>query len=87
MVDKIISALNLKGMDPVNFTSYLSNIKTYMMAKSHREQLRFTFNLFDHDSNGFICPNDIDVFNTQFTGTNSLLSSDFLALAKMFSFK
>ena len=58
-----------------------------MMSKGHREQLKFCFNLLDHDGNGYICPNDIDVFNTQYTGTCPQLCSDFLALAAMFSFK
>ncbi len=64
MVDKIINALNFKGMNPINFTAYLGNLKAAMMGKGHREQLKFCFNLFDHDGDGFICPNDLDVFNT-----------------------
>ena len=70
-------------MEDVNFTSYLAGVRA-AMVKSHREVLKFCFNLFDHDSNGLICANDIDVFNTLYTGTCSLLSSDFLALANMF---
>ena len=41
----------------------------------------------DHDSNGVICPNDMDVYNMQYTGTCSLLSSDFIALTQMFALK
>ena len=63
MAEKIVAALNLTGQDPINFLAYLTSVKLTFM-KSHREQLRFCFNLLDHDGNGYICPNDIDVFNT-----------------------
>ena len=87
MAERIISILNFTGQDIINFTGYLGSLKAHMMTKSHREQLKFCFNLLDHDGNGFICPQDMDVFNTQYTGTCPLLASDFLALANMFSFK
>jgi len=87
VAEKIVSALNMAGQTEINFTNYLGSIRANLMAKGQRDQLKFCFNLFDHDGNGYICPNDIDVFNTQYTGTCSLLSSDFLALANMFSFK
>ena len=64
MTEKIVSVLNWTGNDQINFTSYLGSLKMHMMAKGHREQLKFCFNLFDHDGNGYICPNDMDVFNT-----------------------
>ena len=87
MADKIIAALNLTGQISINFTAYLSAVRTAMMSKSHKEQLRFCFNLLDHDENGHICPNDMDVFNTQYTGTCALLNTDYMALANMYSFK
>ena len=71
----------------MNFTEYLGHIRSHMMTKSHREQLRFCFNMFDLDGNGYICPNDMDKFNMQYTGTCALLSTDYLALANMFTFK
>ena len=37
MSEKIVSALNLGGMDYLNFTEYLGHIKSHMMAKSHKE--------------------------------------------------
>ena len=43
--------------------------------------------MFDLDGNGYICPNDMDRFNIQYTGICTLLSSDYIALAKMHSFK
>ena len=58
-----------------------------MMGKGIREQLKFCFQMFDHDGDGFISPNDMLVFNTQFMGKCDLLASDFLALTHMFSFK
>ena len=87
MSEKIVVALNLAGMNEINYTQYLSSIRSSMMAKGQKEQIKFCFNLFDHDGNGFVCARDLDVLNTQFTGTSSLLQSDFLALASMFNFK
>lgn len=43
--------------------------------------------MLDHDGDGFISPTDLDVFNTQYTGTCSLLATDFLAIAKMLNLK
>ena len=83
MAEKIVDSLNLLGVEHVNFTSYLAGVRS-AMVKSQREVLKFCFNLFDHDANGLICPKDIDVFNTLYTGTCSLLSSDFMALTNMF---
>ena len=87
MVDKIVAVLNLTGQDQINFTAYLGSVRQAMMSKGHKEQLRFCFNLMDHDGNGYICPNDIDVLNTLYTGTCPLLFQDFLALAAMISYK
>ena len=64
MSEKIMSALNFSGTESMNFTEYLGHIKSYMMTKGHKEQLRFCFNLFDQDGNGHICPTDMDIFNT-----------------------
>lgn len=47
MSEKIVTALNCKGVDPLNFTAYLGAFKSNMMIKGHREQLKFCFNLFD----------------------------------------
>ena len=87
MAKKIIACLNFTGMETINFTQYLTSIRLHIMSKGNKDQLRFCFNLMDHDGNGYICPNDIDVYNMQFTGTCSLLSSDFMALSHMFALK
>ena len=87
MAKKIVAVLNLTGVETINFTQYLSSIRTHIMTKGNKDQLRICFNLMDHDSNGVVCPNDIDVYNMQYTGTCSLLSSDFIALSQMFSLK
>mmetsp|Transcript_5080 Transcript_5080/g.6215 ORF Transcript_5080/g.6215 Transcript_5080/m.6215 type:complete len:259 (-) Transcript_5080:2308-3084(-) len=87
MADKIVTALNCRGVDPLNFTAYLGAIKSHMMVKGHREQLKFCFNLFDHDGDGLISPNDMIVLSTQFMGECSLLASDFIAMTHMFTFK
>ena len=87
MAERIVSGLNFTGTETINFTEYLGHIRSSMMSKGHKEQLRFCFNLFDLDGNGFICPNDMDKFNMQYTGICSLLSTDYLALANMFTFK
>ena len=68
MSEKIVTALNCKGVDPLNFTAYLGAFKSNMMIKGHREQLKFCFNLFDQDGDGYISPNDMLIFNEQFTG-------------------
>ena len=86
IAEKIVDSINVLGAEHVNYTSYLANVRS-ALVKSQRDVLKFCFNLFDHDGNGLICPNDIDVFNTLYTGTCCLLSTDFIALANMFSFK
>ena len=87
MADKIVSTLNVRNVDPLNWTQYLQSIKSHMMTKGSRDQLKFCFQLFDHDGDGLISPNDMLVLSNQFTGQCSLLGSDFIALAQMFSFK
>ena len=87
MAKKIVHILNLTGNPEINFTSYLGAIKAHILTKGLREQLKICFNLFDHDGDGTICPDDMNVFNTQYTGTCGLLSTDFIALANMYSFK
>ena len=37
MAEKIVTALHIANMDPLNFTVYLSSIKSNMMSKGPRE--------------------------------------------------
>lgn len=64
MADKIVSSLNCRNVDSLNFTAYLAAIKSYMMAKGKREQLKLCFSLFDNDGDGMISPNDMLALNT-----------------------
>ena len=62
MTEKIIEFLDI-NQDSVSYISFIEKLRAKLIGKSHREQLKFCFQLFDHDGNQYICPQDLDVFN------------------------
>lgn len=56
MADKIIECLNF-NINPISLKSYCQTIEKYL-NKTFEEKLRLAFDLYDNNSDGFICPND-----------------------------
>ena len=61
MSEKILEFFDFQS-DTINYTTFIEKIRAKLTGKSHREQLRFCFLLFDHDGNQLICPKDLDIF-------------------------
>ena len=81
MSEKILEFFDFQS-DTINYTTFIEKIRAKLTGKSHREQLRFCFILFDHDGNHMICPKDLDIFYKQYAGVCTLLSSDFIDLSR-----
>jgi len=56
IVDKILDCLEF-GVNPMSLRAYWLTIQKYLV-KPFEEKLRLAFNIYDNNSDGFICPND-----------------------------
>ncbi len=56
MVDKIIECFNF-NINPISMKSYSQTIERFL-KKTFEEKLRLAFDIYDINSDGFICPND-----------------------------
>lgn len=80
MVDKIIT--HFEFFLPVTFELYISKINRGILYKTWDQQMDFCFSLFDDNSDGFICINDLNAMSVQFAGYNYYIMSDVLELIK-----
>ena len=64
----------------ITYRAFVEKICQKFVLKSKAQLVKFAFELFDHDSNGVICLQDLQVFSLHFGGACDVLMGDFRAI-------